>query len=145
MPHLFDPTNFQNLNQILSKVETLAQQQTLLRLCLEPRLAPHVSVANYREGLLILACDSAAWATELRYQIPTLMQQLKRDKQFSDLKKIEQYVEPRQIKPPHQKVGGPQKISNEAADSLRAAAKDQAHPGLKQALLNLANHAARGY
>ena len=144
MPHLFDPTKFQHLQQILSKVDCLGLQQARLRQCLDPRLAPHVSVANFRDNTLILACDSAAWATELRYQIPGLLQQLKQDPQFLGLKKIEHYVEPRKIQPPSTARGGPQKISREAADSLRSIAKGETHQKLKQALLNLADHATRG-
>jgi len=80
------------LQKILQKAEEIAALDTCLSEFLEPELAKHCAVANLRENCLIIVCDSATWATHLRYATPDLLQQLRRKKQFYQLRSIEHYV-----------------------------------------------------
>lgn len=62
------------LSALLRRARELSSLETLVRSWLPPALAPHVRVAALREGTLVLAVDSAAWATRLRYEIPRLVE-----------------------------------------------------------------------
>ena len=61
---------------------------------LPENLQKHCFVVNYRQGVLILHIDAATWGTQLRYLLPDLLQQLRKDKQFAQLSSIEYKVRP---------------------------------------------------
>lgn len=57
-------------------------------------LHQHCHVANLREGCLILAVDSSAWATQLRFRTPDLLEKLRRYPELSDLRGIKHFIQP---------------------------------------------------
>ncbi len=76
--------------------EKLEQIQVLLLAELAPELQPHVKVADYKNAVLFLELDSAAYATHLRFVLPTLTQTLCLKPLLQRLRRIEYYVQPRQ-------------------------------------------------
>jgi hypothetical protein len=58
---------------LLRRARELESLETLVRAWLPPALAPHVRVAALREDTLVLAVDSPAWATRLRYECPRIV------------------------------------------------------------------------
>ena len=61
---------------IQSKVQQLINLNQIWRTVIPNELNEHTRVANFREGYLIIECDSAAWATRLRYLLPDIKQKL---------------------------------------------------------------------
>lgn len=61
---------------LLQRAEALAKVDAAVRDLLPGNLAPHVRVANVRDGKLILCTPVAAIATRLRMESPTLLEQL---------------------------------------------------------------------
>ncbi len=64
------------LGAIASHARRLAELDALVRLCLGDELAAHCRLADLRSGRLVLAADTPAWATRLRYHTPELRQKL---------------------------------------------------------------------
>ncbi|KAA9129732.1 DUF721 domain-containing protein [Marinihelvus fidelis] len=62
---------------LLQRAEALARVDAVVRDLLPPSLAPHVRVANVRDGKLILCTPVAAIATRLRMEGPGLLEQLR--------------------------------------------------------------------
>lgn len=64
------------LDGLLARAGALADLDTAVRGLLDPKLAPHVRVANVRDGKLILCTPVAAIATRLRMEADGLLQAL---------------------------------------------------------------------
>jgi hypothetical protein len=69
------------------------QLEHLLAGFLDPALAAHFQVADYRGKRLLLIAPSAAWATSLRMQAPRLVADLQRAG-ITDLERIDVRVAP---------------------------------------------------
>jgi len=153
------------LQQLWEKNLHLQQiNQTLPNILPKP-LAQHCRVVNLREQTVVIYADSAAWATRLRYLIPTVLQAWQQ--QPFDITKIEirvhleavepssapAVVEPLAVNPVMQlppktthsatavtkKSRGPYPLTENAADYLRHTANATSHPRLKAVLLRLAS------
>lgn len=82
------------LRQIQQKLQQLQLLQQKLDHCIPDTFKPYCRVANYRDGCLIIAVSSAAWATQLRYAIPDLLQLLRTQAELYDLCSINTYIDP---------------------------------------------------
>ncbi|GAA5218918.1 DUF721 domain-containing protein [Corallincola platygyrae] len=139
LAHLLDHTTGS-----MSKLQHGAQQIThiskTVKQLLPDNLAAHVSVANYRDGVLVLLAPSSAWAQRVKFAQTMLVSKL-RQQGLSALSTIEVRIQPSSAteassKPtelPHRK------LSNSAADQLEALA-EHAPEQLKKQLLKLAKH-----
>jgi hypothetical protein len=65
-----------------------------LRALLPEDVAPHCEVANIQNGILILHCENAAWATKLRFHVPTLPSRLRQLADFVSVQDIRVRVAP---------------------------------------------------
>lgn len=82
------------LGHIYQKLQQLQLLQGKLDQCLPDTFKPYCRVANYREGCLVIGVSSAAWATQLRYAIPDLLQLLRTQAGLYDLCSISTYIDP---------------------------------------------------
>ena len=80
------------LKSIRQKSQQLVYLNQLVQTVLDNELKPHCQVANYEKGMLTLATDNAAFATQLRYQTPELIKILQQQSPFKDLKNIRYYI-----------------------------------------------------
>lgn len=132
--------------QILQqRSQWLQHVEKLLHTRLPAPLNQHCHLANIRENTLILQVDAPVWQTRLRYLIPELIEQWRRDPAFSRLAtidKVDARVNP--LSPPssYPTTGAVLTLSSPTAALLREAADQTTHTDLKAALLRLANHAA---
>ncbi len=67
-----------SLTDLLARARRLDEMDQLLAKELDERFAPHVRVANVRDGALILATPVAPIATRLKMEAPRLLQTLQR-------------------------------------------------------------------
>ncbi|RCU49892.1 DUF721 domain-containing protein [Corallincola holothuriorum] len=132
-----------NLNTgALAKLQHGAQQITQInqavRALLPELISKQVTVANYREGILILTVPSAGWAQRLRFAQSMLLSQL-RKQHLPGLSTINVQIVPnKSIVPKRTQVTGQSRmISPSTAEQLRALA-DHAPAELKKQLLKLA-------
>lgn len=77
------------LGKLVARAKSFLQRNETVQQILDPSLAPHCQVASYEQGKLLLLADSAAWATLLRYQIPTLLQSLRAHASWGELRTIQ--------------------------------------------------------
>jgi len=84
------------LKDMYQKVESIKKLDKLLKRFLDPALAAHCKVANIQKSCLILETTSPAWATRLRYQIPDLLNQLRKDGGLHHLGSIRYYIKPQE-------------------------------------------------
>lgn len=120
---------------LVKKTQQLNQLNQFLQNALEQPLALHCRVANFRDPILIVEIDSAAWATQFHYQIPDLLFSLQKTSQLRTLKKIECYIKPQVVSKPPPAVQ--HNISAANAELLRETAQHISAPGLKLALERL--------
>jgi len=90
------------LQPVLRRAAKLARLQPRVNYYLDPELAPHCKVANLRRNRLILAVDSAAYATRLRFYLPQLLKQLQQQERLTDINGIDIKIVP-QFYPTHSK------------------------------------------
>lgn len=87
-----------NLKPIFLKVQQLQQLQRQVASFLPPELQPYCHVANFRDGVLVFALASSAWATTFRYSAPNLLSVLRQKAGLPQLVSIDFYVEPDFVK-----------------------------------------------
>jgi len=132
-------TNNPTLQNLLQKSLQLTQLTHSLHTLLDPNLALHCKVANLRDHTLILAVESAAWATQLRYQIPTLQKKLATTVEFKQVQKIEWFIQqPPTFTAPQQKRL--LTLTTENAQLLQDTAESIAASSLKESLMRLAKN-----
>lgn len=67
----------QTLLSILAKVNELKQFKEIILLYLEPALSEHCQIIKFEKNCLFVLVENGHWATQLRFQIPSLLPQLK--------------------------------------------------------------------
>ena len=87
-------TSKRKLGWLLSKASMLHQLESLIHEILEQPLNQHCRVLNYEQAVLTLATDTAAHATQLRYQSRNLINQLHFYQTYNRLYKIDIKVSP---------------------------------------------------
>lgn len=131
------------LNGLLDQVQRLRRLTGVLRGLLPEPLAAHCLVANLNGDTLVIGCDSSAWATKLRYHLPTLLAQLRQHPEAAALSEIRLRLQPFRDPAPR---AAPRraKLSSHSAELLSASAEATADPALKAALLRLSRRARQG-
>lgn len=81
------------LTGLLKQARFLSQLNEGLARHLSTELASHCCVSSFRDGLLRVAVDSAAFALALRYGIPALLEQLSFDSSLPKIESIECYID----------------------------------------------------
>ena len=116
----------------------------LWRAALRDRLAEHTRPVRYVDGELYVRADTSAWASRLRMSQGELLQRLKREPYFKQLRALHVRVAPLdRIPPVSAPVARRTRISASAAQCIRAAAAQIRDPGLRAALDRLGDDAAR--
>ncbi len=122
--------------QTIQRSEKLRQLWHRLRRKLDADLASHCQLQNLRDGMLIIACDSTAWATRLRYQIPTLLEAMHHIMGHEGIHDIQIRVQPVSQKTQQQSARAT--LSSHGAHCLKQCADTISDPALRQALEQLA-------
>ena len=116
-------------------IEKIKVVGKLLQVLLEPILASQCEVANYKNGCITLQAENAAIVTRLRYQIPELLEKLRRPEYLPGIASIKCIVRPNE----QDIVENKARISASpaAADIVTDAAKNVNHAELQDALFKL--------
>ncbi len=105
--------------------------------------APHTYPLLFQSGRLVVFCNSAVWATQIRHQTPSLLRQL-HDSPFK-VSDINTKIRP--VSSLQSAVDYPARksnpISKDNANALRHLATKVRHSGLRKSLLQLAKKAFR--
>jgi hypothetical protein len=126
---------------IQSKVLQLTKLNQIWQAEISADLAEHTRVANFRDSYLIVECDSAAWATRLRYTLPDITQKLLKHPDLRDLTHIEWNIQPLFHAPHSQLSTVPLALSSTSAQLLKNAADHIKVKPLQEALLRISRNA----
>jgi hypothetical protein len=133
------------LETLLFKLKQLKQLQQIVAEYLEPKLSTHCQVANLTSNCLIIITDSAIWATQFRFQIPSLLPKLQQHPQFYYLKnilcKIRLATTEQGGREPVQPVI--ERLSSETAQIILDAAKLIKHSPLKNIMQKIAKNTSK--
>lgn len=125
---------------IQNKVQQLTKLDQIWRVEIPNELSKHTRVANFRDGYLIIECDSAAWATHLHYRLPNITQKLLKHPNFHNLTHIESNIQPLfHTQHTHLSQLSPT-LSSASAELLKNAADAIPVKALQEALLRIAQH-----
>jgi hypothetical protein len=124
------------LELTIQRGKKIQQLSLLIQNTLDPEMAAHCQLLNLRNSSLIMACDSTAWATRLRYQVPTLLQALQQSG-LSGVADIQIRVSPA-VQPPQQRAKKRAVLSTDAAYCIQQCAQSVTDPALSRALQQLA-------
>ena len=102
----------------------------------------HCRVANIRDETLVLAVDSPAWSSKLRFQSPQILRSLERDHQLR-FKRIQVLVTPIGVTR-DDRNGVRRQLSDTAGQLILQTAECVDDPGLSAALKRLAKRARNG-
>lgn len=130
------------LGALTEQARGLARLNRAVGAELDPEFLPHCQVTGLRGGTLTILCDSAAWATRLRYHGPALRDRLAAS--GTPVSEVRVAVRPPQqrLVPPLPAPRAPRPpLAADAARSLRAAAGAVDDDGLAAALRRLAGRA----
>lgn len=130
-------TSSGDLQSLLEQAHYLQALTRVLREAIDPVLADHITVANIRENTAVVAADTPAWLSKIRYMAPTILAILKQQSGLTDLRKIQFKVQPT-IEPaiPDQEIRRAS-LSSASSKVLESAASGIHDPELASALRRL--------
>jgi len=128
------------LTDICQKVIRLEELNDKIQALLPAHLAPLCQAASFTNACLLLVLSDASWATELRYALPALRDDLRKGglHQLSSIKMIINTPEHHTTSLPGNKAIKCPTLSPSAVAQLKEASKSCDYEPLKQALLRLA-------
>ena len=88
------------LQPLLERAQILQSLTRVLREALDPVIADHISLVNLDNDTAIVAADTPAWLTKVRYLAPILLQQLQQQRGLHGLRKVQFKVQPVMETPP---------------------------------------------
>lgn len=125
-------------SRLVSQARALMALETLLQALLPEPLKAHCRLLAIREDTLVLAADSPVWAARLRFHAPQLVKQFNRN-QTVKLHTFQIRVRPPERIVPTQRRQSMSRRSKNSTTALKQVAQTVSDPGLKTALLRLAN------
>jgi hypothetical protein len=129
------------LTSLLGRLKFLNDLQVVLNQHLDTKLANRCLVANFENGCLTVITNSALWATQFRFQKPTLIQKLSAHPEFSQIRDIVCKIRPapnkREVTVPTNQM---QPLSQRSAQLILLAAKTIKHEKLQAIMEKIAKN-----
>jgi hypothetical protein len=129
-----------HLSLLLSQVRLLRRITSVIRNALPESLSPHCHAANIDGDVIVIGCDSAAWAAKLRYQLPHVLSRLRDHSDLAVFRQLRVRVQPA-VKAKPRTPSRPLFLAEDTAALIASVARNTADPELKAALLRLSRHA----
>jgi hypothetical protein len=105
-------------------------------------LVSHSFPVSYANGRLSLRADTSAWASRLRHSQAEIMDELRNDPYFHELRELYVRVLPERAHTPNEKkrqsITLPSRIPDTAASLIKSVADDILDPALRRSLIRLA-------
>ena len=125
-------------SRLVSQARALMALEALLQELLPQPLNTHCRLLAIREETLVLATDSPVWAARLRFHAPQLVKQLSHTQNVK-LRTVRVRVRPPERNVPTEHRKSTIQCSKESKAALQQVAQSISDPGLKTALLRIAN------
>jgi hypothetical protein len=131
------------LETLIGKLKHLKQIEQLLNGHLDDKLAKHYQIANLENNCLTVITEKAIWATQFRFQIPQLLNQLRQHPEFYQLKHIYCKIQPKNHPSKPANVTPMPQLSAETAAIVLETAKTIRHEKLQAIMNRIASHAQK--
>jgi len=128
--------------EVMKRVAAIQKIDQVFKTLIDQELANHCQVANYRNGQVIIEVESAAWATLLRFQLPTLLSEM-RQQGLASVASLDYYILTRPTEKPVKKLSVAKNLNPENAQYLQDIAAGMTDSKLKEALEKLSRHAQK--
>lgn len=130
-------TSGSNLGSLLERAQYLQILTRTLREKIDPVFSEHISVANLRGDSAIIAADSPAWLSKIRYLAPVILQILKQEPGLNSLSNIQFKVQPPDTTMTQSQESRQINLSTSSSEVLESAAAGISDPELADALRRL--------
>ena len=101
---------------LVKQALTLSDLNTLLKQHLPARFAEHITLSAIKGRTILLHSDSAAWASQLRYITPELVESLNTVEEFQNILDVRVKVRPESL--PVDRQREPLTLSQASADAI---------------------------
>jgi hypothetical protein len=128
------------IDSVLNKLKQLTELQNILHSYLAEKLAEHCQVANYENNSLCIITNTALWATQIRFQIPNLLTQLRQHDELRALREIRCKIRPKTRAPQPAAMPPVERLTLETAQIILAVAKNIKHDPLKAIMEKIAEN-----
>lgn len=82
------------LGQLIKTAQQISELDNAICDYLPTQLKPHVRVGEFTQGNLLLFTTNSAFATQIRYQIPELLERLRKDQRWQGIRSINVKIHP---------------------------------------------------
>jgi len=130
------------LQALFARSHRLHSLNQLLCGALGEPLGPHIRLCNIRADTAVVAADSPAWLTQVRYQAPVILHILQTQPGMEKLRKVRFKVQPPSEPAAHTAPPRRAALSPSGAETLNSAADGMRDPKLAEALRRLALNAS---
>ena len=133
-------SRFSQLKQLTDRANRLRDLNQSLLSCVPVPLVEHVRLATIRDGCLVLQAQGSAWAAQLRFKTPEILEKLQAHPEFGEVRsvRVRNVVEPNPKVVPRER----RHMSQITAEVLRNEARCTVDVKIRAALERLARHAS---
>ena len=122
---------------MLEHAHYLQSLTRLLQNSLDPAFSQHITLTNLRGDTAIVAADTPAWLSKIRYLGPAILTVLQQQPGLSRLHKIQFQVQPTEAPQPVSHTNRRATLSSNSSKILESAAAGISDPDLANALQRL--------
>jgi len=119
------------LGRLLEHASDVARIDRVVRRFLEPDLADHCQVADFRQGRLVVVCSSAAWATRWRMRQAEILGRL-REAARLEVRAVDVRISP--VRRPEPEPRRRRRLPKAAREALERFAEDSGDPEIRALL-----------
>lgn len=125
--------------ELFNKANRIQQIDTKLKGFLDPCLKNHFELANIKNDSVVLLVTSSNWATRLRYNIPTILDVLNNQLNFTDIKTVR--IKVKTLIPENsQKIKNSISLSKASSELLRDVADNFTDPEIRNCFIKLSKN-----
>lgn len=132
------------LADLIKTIQGLTSVEHKIKTHLESPLRDHLKLVKFQSGNIILAADSAVWATQMKLQSLDILSQLRKERMFAGVISIQVKVDPAlaAVAPSQKNVANEIKrhLPKHAAETLSELASKLDNDVLKNALRSLSEN-----
>lgn len=127
------------LGQIYQSATRFTVLTDLVRESVDGRMAPWLTVTGWADGTLRITLSRPALATRWRFQEPAVRRRLAREPAMRGLREVRLVLAGPAARPPERRA--PSRLRDAPVGVIEEMASRETHPGLRRALLELAEAA----
>ena len=121
---------------LVKQALALSELNTLLKQHLPAKFAEHITLSTIKDRTILLHSDSAAWAAQLKYITPELVESLNTVEEFQNILDIQVKVRPESLPVDRQRKS--LTLSRAAADAINRYSSSLANDKAREAFKRIA-------